>query len=140
MQWLFTLLIILLCSHSCYSQSKVPAIFNDYNRFVTEFSKLSEWEWYIANDNSCYRYNAWKKVYKDIDSLTAEVTISSPNNSRNRIKYINIFLSDNKDFQDDINQNKLYVVLDDLQKVVNDDGFSKMNSFTPFMARILLKT
>ena len=139
MQRLFTLLFILLCSLSGYSQSKVPAIFNDYNRFVTEFSKLSEWEWYIANDNSCYRYNAWKKVYKDIDSLTAEVTISSPNNNRNRIKYINIFLSDNKDFQDDINQKKLYLVLGDVRKVINDSRFSKINLFSNYYSENIVK-
>lgn len=116
-----------------FAQAQLPAAFNDYDRFVTEFSKLPGWKWYIADYDECHRTNAWKKVYPGVDSLSAVVYIHSPNRYINQINSIEIHLSDNVDFSDYPNEKKLQPVLVDVHKVVGDKNFSKLKYFSNYL-------
>lgn len=89
MQRLFTLLIILLFSHSGYSQSKVPVIFEDFTRMEHQLDSIGYRKTSSYSQDVCIKGAEWEKDFPN-DSSSIKLNIESVYKKTNTISVIYI--------------------------------------------------
>jgi hypothetical protein len=121
------LLFLLFTSLHGYGQSKLPAMFYNYNKFYTEFSKLNGYKHIDYENSSCRKYSEWKLTISN-DSLEAYISIGSkPEDNANVGITITIGVPyniwNNWGFRNEVESK----ITSDLRHVINDERFSVFN-------------
>lgn len=127
MKQFLTISIYCFASIGLQAQSKAPAMFHNYDKFYTEFSKLDGYKHIHYENSSCRKYSEWKLTIGN-DSLEAFISIGSKP-EENADVGISITLGvpyniwNNWDFRNEVESK----ITADLRHVINDERFSVFN-------------